>query len=124
MSDEEVSELELIRSASTSRILGLASLAVTVAVRVGRGPVGRRAPDSAGSTSSPIGRAPLSHSPYRTSRSTVDVGLALLLAGEQPITPTMAAKLGAYFGVPARWWLLMQAEYDAVNVAARPELVR
>lgn len=50
--------------------------------------------------------------------------ISRLLAGEQSITPAMAAKLGAYFGVPARWWLLMQAEYDAADVAARPELVR
>jgi addiction module HigA family antidote len=50
--------------------------------------------------------------------------ISRLLAGEQPITPAMAAKLGAYFGVPARWWLLMQAEYDAADVAVRPELVR
>jgi antitoxin HigA-1 len=50
--------------------------------------------------------------------------ISRLLAGDQPVTPAMAAKLGAYFGVPARWWLLMQAEYDAADVAARPELVR
>ena len=36
-----------------------------------------------------------------------------LLAGEHRLTPTMAARLGAYFGVPARWFLLMQAERDA-----------
>ncbi|MEQ1567315.1 MAG: HigA family addiction module antitoxin [Myxococcota bacterium] len=50
--------------------------------------------------------------------------ISRLLAGDQPLTPPMAARLGAYFGVPARWWLLMQAEYDAADVAARPELVR
>lgn len=50
--------------------------------------------------------------------------ISRLLAGEQPITPAMAARLGAYFDVPARWWLLMQAEYDAAEVAARPDLVR
>jgi hypothetical protein len=36
----------------------------------------------------------------------------------------MAARLGAYFGVPARWWLAMQAEHDAAELAAHPELVR
>ena len=36
-----------------------------------------------------------------------------LLAGEQRLTPELGARLGAFFGVPARWWLLMQAEYDA-----------
>jgi len=50
--------------------------------------------------------------------------ISRLLAGDQPITPAMAAKLGAYFGVPARWWLMLQAEYDAAEVAVRPELVR
>ena len=45
-----------------------------------------------------------------------------LIAGEQRLTPEMAARLGAFFGVPARWWLLMQAEFDASELAARPEL--
>lgn len=45
-----------------------------------------------------------------------------LIATEHRITSEMAARLGAYFGVPARWWLLMQAEFDAQDVLARPEL--
>jgi addiction module HigA family antidote len=49
--------------------------------------------------------------------------ISRLLAGKQPITPAMAARLGAFFGVPARWWLLMQAEYDAAQVEGRPELI-
>ena len=48
--------------------------------------------------------------------------ISRLLAGRQPITPTMAARLGAFFNVPARWWLLMQAEYDAAVMADVPEL--
>ncbi len=36
-----------------------------------------------------------------------------LLAGDQRLTPEFAARLGAFFGVPARWWLLLQLEYDA-----------
>ena len=51
-------------------------------------------------------------------RSTV----SRLLSGQQPITPSMAARLGVCFGVPARWFLLMQAEYDAACVEADPEL--
>ena len=47
-----------------------------------------------------------------------------LLAGDQAVTPSMAARLGAYFGVPARWWLLMQAEYDAAELEHRPELAK
>jgi addiction module HigA family antidote len=49
--------------------------------------------------------------------------ISRLLAGKQTITPAMAARLGAFFGVPARWWLLMQAEYDAAQVEGRPELI-
>lgn len=48
--------------------------------------------------------------------------ISRLLAGQQPLTPEMAARLGAYFQVPARWWLLMQAEYDAAMVDADPTL--
>ena len=35
-----------------------------------------------------------------------------LLAGQNRLTPSMAARLGAYFGVPAKWWLQMQLDYD------------
>ena len=45
-----------------------------------------------------------------------------LIAGEQRLTPEMAARLGAFFSVPPRWWLLMQAEFDASEIATRPEL--
>lgn len=51
-------------------------------------------------------------------RSTV----SRLLAGLQPITPAMAARLGAYFQVPARWFLQMQADYDAAVVECSPEM--
>ena len=53
-------------------------------------------------------------------RSTV----SRLLSGEHPLTPEMAARLGAYFQVPPRWWLLMQAEYDAARVAADASLAK
>ncbi|MEL6348372.1 MAG: HigA family addiction module antitoxin [Myxococcota bacterium] len=48
--------------------------------------------------------------------------ISRLLAGQQPLTPAMAARLGAFFQVPARWWLLMQAEYDAAVVSGDPSL--
>ena len=51
-------------------------------------------------------------------RSTV----SRLLSEQQPITPSMAGRLGVSFGVPARWFLLMQAEYDASRVDADPEV--
>jgi addiction module HigA family antidote len=41
---------------------------------------------------------------------------ARLLNGSQRITPDMAARLATFFNVPARWWLLMQAEYDALII--------
>ncbi|MCB9678287.1 MAG: HigA family addiction module antidote protein [Alphaproteobacteria bacterium] len=53
-------------------------------------------------------------------RSTV----SRLLAGDQPVTPAMAARLGVYFGVPARWFLLMQAEYDASRLEGDTSVVQ
>jgi hypothetical protein len=35
----------------------------------------------------------------------------------------MAARLGAYFQVPARWFLQMQADYDAALLESSPEMV-
>ncbi len=46
-----------------------------------------------------------------------------LIAGEQRMTPEMAARLGAFFGVPARWWLLMQVEFDERRIADHLECV-
>ena len=45
-----------------------------------------------------------------------------LIAGVQRITPQMAARLGAYFQVPAKWWLQMQTGFDAAEIARRPSL--
>jgi antitoxin HigA-1 len=53
-------------------------------------------------------------------RSTV----SRLIDGSQSITPAMAAKLGAFFGVPARWWLHMQADWDADQLDAGTEHTR
>lgn len=46
--------------------------------------------------------------------------ISRLLAGKQDLSPTMAARLGAYFQVPALWFLEMQAAYDAAQIAADP----
>lgn len=46
-----------------------------------------------------------------------------LVEGKSPITPDMAARLALYFDVPARWWLELQARYDAEHLA-RPEELR
>ncbi len=58
---------------------------------------------------------PLGISPSALARS-LDVDrstVSRLLSGQQPLTVSMAARLGVCFGVPPRWFLDMQAEYDA-----------
>ena len=51
-------------------------------------------------------------------RSTV----SRLLAGGQPLTVALAARLGAFLQVPGGWFLAMQAEYDAARIASDPNL--
>lgn len=50
--------------------------------------------------------------------------LSRLIAGQHRITPELAACLGAYFQVPAMWWLSMQAEHDAQKIEQAPEWVQ
>lgn len=45
-------------------------------------------------------------------RSTV----SRILNGEQPITPNVAARLGAFLGVPARWFIQLQADHDIAEL--------
>ncbi len=45
-----------------------------------------------------------------------------LVEGRSPITPDTAARLALYFDVPARWWLELQARYDAEHLARTEEL--
>ncbi len=45
-----------------------------------------------------------------------------LVEGRSPITPDMAGRLALYFDVPARWWLELQARYDAEHLARLDEL--
>lgn len=57
---------------------------------------------------------PLDISPYRLARS---IGVHVrrvseLIKGHRRLTPDTALRLGLFFGVPARWWLDMQSEYD------------
>jgi addiction module HigA family antidote len=40
-----------------------------------------------------------------------------LLAGQADLTPALAARLGRYFQVPARWFLDLQASYEAERIA-------
>lgn len=52
------------------------------------------------------------------SRSTV----TRLLAGDLPLSVSLAARLGAFFQVPARWFLDMQTVYDAARIEGDPTL--
>lgn len=54
----------------------------------------------------------------RVHRSTI----GRLTAGQQRMTSEIAARLGAYFQVPAKWWLSMQTDYDAQQIEQHPEL--
>ena len=45
-----------------------------------------------------------------------------LIAGQRSVTPDMAARLALFFDVPALWWLVDQARYDAAHLAPVEEL--
>ncbi len=67
---------------------------------------------------------PLGVTPYRLAKA---IGVHVrrvseLLKGHRALTPDTAARLALYFDVPARWWLEMQARYDAEHVAPLEEL--
>jgi addiction module HigA family antidote len=47
--------------------------------------------------------------------------LGRFLAGEQRLTLEMAARLGACFDSPARWWLQMQTDFDVTQIDAHPK---
>ncbi len=42
-----------------------------------------------------------------------------LLNGTQPITLDVAVRLGAFLGVPARWFIQLQADHDVAAVEAQ-----
>ncbi|MEM1347176.1 MAG: HigA family addiction module antitoxin [Myxococcota bacterium] len=52
------------------------------------------------------------------SRSTI----SRLLDAQSKLTPSMAARLAAFFGVPARWWLQMQLAWDVHLIEQNPGL--
>jgi addiction module HigA family antidote len=67
---------------------------------------------------------PLGISPSELSRS-LGVStrtVAGLLAGRRGLSVDLALRLSLYFDVPARWWLEMQARYEADDPAALAEL--
>jgi len=67
---------------------------------------------------------PLCITPHRLARA---IGVRVrrvseLTRGLRALTPDMAHRLGLFFGVPARWWLEMQARFDAHDPERLEEL--
>lgn len=50
--------------------------------------------------------------------------LGRFLAGQRRVSPALAAKLGAFLGVPARWWLDKQVDFDVYVLEAQPQLAQ
>jgi addiction module HigA family antidote len=58
---------------------------------------------------------PLGLTGYRVAKelSLAPITVSEILRGLRSISPTVACRLGRYFGVPAAYWLTLQASYDA-----------
>ena len=58
---------------------------------------------------------PLGISAYRVAKdlSLAPITVSEILRGLRSISPTVACRLGTYFGVPPAYWLLVQASYEA-----------
>ncbi len=67
---------------------------------------------------------PLGISPWELAKALgVQVGrITSLIKGKRSLTPDTAARLGAYFQVPALWFLEAQARWDAQRLASDPAL--
>lgn len=53
----------------------------------------------------------------------VEIGQVVeLVNGRRSITPDTAARLALFFDVPTRWWLELQARYDAAKIEHAEEL--
>lgn len=63
---------------------------------------------------------PLGISAYRVAKdlSLAPITVSQILRGMRSISPLVACRLGAYFGVPPAYWLLVQASYEA-HIAAK-----
>jgi antitoxin HigA-1 len=62
--------------------------------------------------------APLGLSAYRVAKDlgVAQIGLSEILRGRRGISVDMAVRLGRYFGVPATYWLRLQAEYELLHM--------
>lgn len=68
---------------------------------------------------------PMGLSSYRLAK---DLGVPLprvydIVKGKRSITADTALRLGAYFGLPAQFWMNLQNDYD-LRTARTPELAR
>lgn len=63
---------------------------------------------------------PLGLTGYRVAKelSLAPIAVSEIVRGLRSISPTVACRLGRYFGVPSAYWLSLQADYDSY-VAAR-----
>ena len=63
---------------------------------------------------------PLGISPYRLAKSIgVDqTRISQIVHGKRAITADTAVRLGAFFGVPPRWFMNLQTSYDLAQVAS------
>ena len=63
---------------------------------------------------------PLGITPYRLAKSiAVDqTRISQIVHGKRAITADTAVRLGAFFGVPPRWFMNLQASYDLAQVGS------
>jgi addiction module HigA family antidote len=63
---------------------------------------------------------PLGITPYRLAKSigVNQTRVSQIIHGKRAITADTAVRLGAFFGVPARWFMDMQVRYDLARAAS------
>lgn len=63
---------------------------------------------------------PLGITPYRLAKSigVQQTRISQILLGKRGITADTAVRLGAFFGVPPRWFMDMQTSYDLAQAAS------
>ncbi len=68
---------------------------------------------------------PLGITPYRLAKSiAVDqMRISQIMHGKRAITADTAVRLGAFFGVPPKWFMDLQVDYDLARVASRADRI-
>ncbi len=66
---------------------------------------------------------PLGITPYRLGKSigVLQTRISQIVHGKRGITPDTAVRLGAFFGVPPRWFMDLQVRYELAQTASRAE---